>query len=690
MVPPKSYADMVRGARKSPPPILASPVSKTAATPPPLAPLPVLSPSSSVSSVTLAKSESQPEPQHQNQNQQQRTHSRVTGTIRSYAAAVKGTHSRPLSLPPSPPPPPPSSPRPLAKMEAISVVASSLPSSLPSPSTASQSASPSLSPEIKPEPKPETEPEPETEPDAAGLLLWESGRGHDVIISCGEAKWFVHRHVLVRMSKFMEEFLPPPREDGQPVVWRLNPTKWHAPMLSNILRFMYIEEYDNCDYDYENPLNTESININVNHFIAGSSVHCRQMMDHALSRLEDAREDIREEADFLRHAKLDNFQLGILRAHRCMWDQSDQWRLISLRIVMGKLMAVAFPLILQSPHWANRYRQLWGTMYLHVVADHIWLHTADFCPHVPAITKGFQHMQIRWVKYRPNGWKLEDDFMFPKGKAPDPSPPSPPSTPHRTAKKKPKAIPTLRPDGTIDTSQAAPRGGPRGRGRGGPSNGLVQPTAKGHNGQGKEKDKGKDKSAEEAVAGTTDNAGPTSAADTTNDAGPSPIAGPPSSTGPYPTTVRNPAAGATMLDRPMPVGFAPYAGANVTASPFYQPPAPAWAWPQTLQLYRPSPPPPHPPFAPGFPPSPSFSGYPSSSSSNRPSSSGQLSATAEPFMPNVRLNATEPSLGSSPHSVTRLPSPVLDSPTRLRMAELYLSHEPGESSTDAGKGKDSA
>ncbi|KUI66922.1 hypothetical protein VM1G_02063 [Cytospora mali] len=687
MVPPKSYADMVRGARKSPPPILASPVSKTAATPPPLAPLPVSSPSSSVSSVILAKSESQPEPQ----SQQHRTQSRVTGTVRSYAAAVKGIHGRPPSLPPSPPPPPPSPPRSLSKMEATPVVASSPPSSTPS----SPSASPSLSPEIKPEPKPDIEPEPETEPDAAGLLLWESGRGHDVIIICGEAKWFVHRYVLVRMSKFMEKFLPPQREDGQPVVWTLNPTKWHAPMLSNILRFMYIEEYDNCDYNYENPLNTESININVNHFIAGSSVHCRQMMDHALSRLEDAREDIREEADFLRHAKLDNFQSGILRAHRSMWDQPDQWRLMSLRIVMGKLMAVAFPLILQSPHWANKYRQFWGTMHLRVVADHIWLHTAGLCPHVPAITKGFQHMQIMWVKYRPNGWKLEDDFMFPKDKAPGPSLPSPPSTPRRTVKKKAKAIPTIRPDGTIDTSQAAPRGGPRGRGRGGPSNGLVQPTTKGHNGQGKEKDeekvKEKEKGAEEAVAGTTDKSRPFSAAETTNDAGASPIAGPPCSTGPYPTAVQNHAPGTTMLDRPLPVGFAPYAGAIATASPVSQPLAPAWAWPQTLQVYRPSPPPPPPaPFAPGLPPSPSLSGYPSSSSSNRPSSSGQLSATAEPFMPSVRVNATEPSMSGSSHSVTRLPSPVLDSPTRLRMAELYLSHEPGESSTDASKGKDSS
>lgn len=368
-------------------------------------------------------------------------------------------------------------------------------------------------------------------------------------------------------------------------------------MLSNVLRFMYVEgnlsnrssdslrcsprsahnivlpEYDNCDFNHEDPLETEFINVNVNHFIAGASVHCRPMMDYALSRLEEATEEMREVADVLRHARLDHFQHGIRRAHLSMWGQPDQWRLLSLRIVMGKLMAVALPIILQSPQWAARYRQLWGSMHLNVVADHMWLHTAGFCPHVPAITKGFQHMQVMWVKYRPNGWRLEDDFMFTEGKADAPPPPSPPPTPHRSAKQKSKAVPTLHLNGTIDPSQAVPGSSPRD--------------------QGKAKSKENEKDAEEAVAGTTDGAKPPSAAGEITEAGSSPINGPPPCAGPPPAATGPPAATVPtiMLDRPMPVGFSPSAGPSIAASPLAHPAAaaavPAWVWPQTHQPNRP-------------------------------------------------------------------------------------------------------
>lgn len=433
------------------------------------------------------------------------------------------------------------------------------------------------------------------------------------------------------------------------MVWYLNPKKWHGAMLSNVLRFMYVEgkfseqclhvviphsayhvvtpDYDNCDYDADNPLDTESINLNVNYFVAGASVHCRPMMDHALSRLEEAREEIREVADNLRHADLDSFQWGILGGLLSMWDQPDQWRLLSLRIVMGKLLAVALPIILQSPHWATKYKPAWGDMYFHAVADHIWLHAADFCPRVPAITNGFEHMQIVWVKYRPNGWKLEDDIKFSAGRAPPSL--SSPYTPH-------------------------------------------------HNGQdkGAKKDKGKtvevDEDKEEATTGTTDSTGPASAAEGTAMSGSAPIAGPPLSAGPYPVEMQNPAASpAIMLDRPMPVGFLMRAGSHLAAGPMYGPQAavPAWTWPQVppQPLYSPQP-----AFAQpglGLSPSPTILGLPASPTASRgPESSGRLSATAEPFMPGVRAAATEPS------SLGSFSPPVLDSPV-LRLSDLCVTDE---------------
>lgn len=412
------------------------------------------------------------------------------------------------------------------------------------------------------------------------------------------------------------------------------------------------------------------------------------MMDHALSRLEEAREEMRELADLLRHARLEAFQRGLLRAHLSMWAQPDQWRLLSLRIVMGKLMAVAFPIVLQSPHWTASYQKSWGSLYQTVVADHMWLHTAGFCPHVPAITKGFQHMQVMWVKYRPNGWRLEDDFMFPEGKATAPAPPSPPFTPHRSANKKSKAVPILRADGTIDPFQAVPRGAPRGRGRGDHSTGLVEPAGHIPSGRGNGKNKDQNNGAEEAVAGTTDEARPPSAAEEHTEAGPSPIDGPPPSAGPYPTAAKHPAATAStiMLDRPMPVGFSPRGAPGLAASPLAHraPAAPAWAWPQAQQPPKLPPPP---PFAPGFPPgSPPSS---SSSSSNRPSSSGQLSAKAEPFTPGARAAATEPSAGgcsSSSAANSRRSSPVLGSPAPGRMSGLYVAYD-GQDESAVGKGE---
>lgn len=43
--------------------------------------------------------------------------------------------------------------------------------------------------------------------------LWESSDGYDVVIVCGELRWYVHRHVLERMSEYMQEYLPLEAED---------------------------------------------------------------------------------------------------------------------------------------------------------------------------------------------------------------------------------------------------------------------------------------------------------------------------------------------------------------------------------------------------------------------------------------------------------------------------------------------
>lgn len=85
MAPPKSYAEIVQGARRGPPP--AAP------------PLPVLYPSTSssrtveVATVAAEQQQQQPQPRSQPQSQPQ-SGVGATGTSRSYASAVKGSHSK--------------------------------------------------------------------------------------------------------------------------------------------------------------------------------------------------------------------------------------------------------------------------------------------------------------------------------------------------------------------------------------------------------------------------------------------------------------------------------------------------------------------------------------------------------------------------------------------------------------------
>lgn len=108
----------------------------------------------------------------------------------------------------------------------------------------------------------------------------------------------------------------------------------------------------------------------VAHFLSGTSCLCRPMMDHALDQLDAATEVIEKLVPALRHANLDTFEFDLRVSMLIMYDQPDQWRIRSLRIVMGKLMAVCFPLILQSRRWESVYELLWGILRIRVVADH--------------------------------------------------------------------------------------------------------------------------------------------------------------------------------------------------------------------------------------------------------------------------------------------------------------------------------
>lgn len=93
-------------------------------------------------------------------------------------------------------------------------------------------------------------------------------------------------------------------------------------------------------------------------------------MDHALTHLEAATEEIQKLVPVLRNSNLDDFEVYIRRALLLMYGEFDQWRIRALRIVMGKLMAVCFPLIIQSARWRPIYQRLWGLLRVRVVVDH--------------------------------------------------------------------------------------------------------------------------------------------------------------------------------------------------------------------------------------------------------------------------------------------------------------------------------
>lgn len=394
---------------------------------------------------------------------------------------------------------------------------------------------------------------------------------------------------------------------------------------------------------------------NVAHYIAGAAVLCRPMMDFAIDRIEEATAEIVKKLPTLRNAQLESFEYGVRMALLNMYDEPDQWRIRALRIVMGKLMAACFHIILQSPGWARKFEKLWGSLRIRVVADHKWLYQAQLCERNAVIMYGFENMEIHWTKYRGENWQPADDLMFPEDQIdtlPKPPPHSPPSTPH-PKKKMSKAIPIVSPGGTIaPRPNTIPRD--RGRGRGVPS-GLVEPAPQPARGKGKLVKKAQ--VPEKAAAAATEEAGPSS----TTKAAPAPAPGSSNEGGPSPAAAR---------DDPFATDEANIAyWANIASQSKF--PLPALASPSQ--------------------------GGPSArrtSSPSRPSSSSSaLSATAEPFLPSGPLHSTESSAhersSSTIHADAQTSTDYLESPSRLE--ELY---DTGEDELDKhqskGKGKEVA
>lgn len=200
------------------------------------------------------------------------------------------------------------------------------------------------------------------------------------------------------------------------------------------------------------PLDTSPILKSVTAFLAATGALVHPMMDHALARIDAAAAAIGGLAPALGHARLDTFELFLRRALLAMYGEPDQWRVRALRVALGRLAARAFPLVLRSPRWAGAYQPLWGILRVRVVVDHKWLVAAGVCEPSDIILVGFEHMGVLWVRYRREGWRPADDLMFPEREAanlPDPPPSPSPPRPAAGQKKKSKAIPIVRPDGTM-------------------------------------------------------------------------------------------------------------------------------------------------------------------------------------------------------------------------------------------------
>lgn len=200
-------------------------------------------------------------------------------------------------------------------------------------------------------------------------------------------------------------------------------------------------------------------------------------MEHTLRQIEHATKSIEALAPGLRLLDdLDVFSHGLRVAMAMAYDEPDQWRIRALRIVMGGLMAVAFPLLLQHSRWATKYWVEWGSLRERVVADHLWLTAAavgegqgegtktmmmTMIERNDVILAGYENMSLLWKDHRYEGWQPADGLMFPEKGGDDPTNLRPvPPTPDLSSlenvrkergRKRSRAIPIMRPDGTSIT-----------------------------------------------------------------------------------------------------------------------------------------------------------------------------------------------------------------------------------------------
>ncbi|POS79752.1 hypothetical protein DHEL01_v201847 [Diaporthe helianthi] len=497
-----SYADIVQGARR-PPPARAPP-------------LPILPPSTSSSSVvvvvvpTTATTPTTPA---------------VGLQPRSYASALRGTSSPPPQPTPPPSPPPPSPP-------AVTAAAAE---EMPSPPPPALETVVSIDLPAVPAPVPAPTPATEGAPNAH---LWHDPYTWDTVVRCGGQGWLVHRHVLAGMSKWLDENLPHATLDGEPGFWSPNPVSWHPGRLEAIFHFMYHEDYPTGHYDPDNPSRMTPITDNVAHYVCGAAVLCRSMMDEAVRRIDKARAEIVQQLPVVQQNSrmFDKFEHGFRMALINMYAEPNQPLLRDLRIVVGKLVADIFHVVLQSPAWSTKYERHWGILRVRAVADHKWLYQAGLCEKNAVIMHGFEQMSILWQNHRGEGWQPAVDIMFPENLAYTLPRPPPPST-QQSTRRATRAIPIVSPDGTVTARpgttvpRGMSRGGRGGRGRGAPS-GLVEPApqpARGK-GKGKQKEKTETQASENLEAGPSEQSGSSSTSQvtqttttsrTTTEAGPS-------------------------------------------------------------------------------------------------------------------------------------------------------------------------
>lgn len=251
------------------------------------------------------------------------------------------------------------------------------------------------------------------------------------------------------------------------------------PYLGSHSQLTDTPDYDNKEYFRDTPLDTSSIKKNLAMFMIAAGVEMAEMKDEALNQIEAATDHI---ADVFkgrtRYERIDKFEENIREALEMMYSEFNQWHIRAVRLVMAKLMAKAFPVITRNFHWESHYQELWGALRCKVVADHKFFVSTGILEPNADILKGFESWNMAIWDYKQGGVLPAPEQPPMPSLAGSSSSLSPPSR-----GKKSRAIPIVRPDGTI-----APRPGGRGR-TGGPSTGLVEPAPQPAKGKEKQKKK---------------------------------------------------------------------------------------------------------------------------------------------------------------------------------------------------------